>query len=104
MTSSTAVQATVGAQHRFIKEKTSLAAGKDGAVYEPEVVCDGLSFPEGPIALDDGSVVLVEIAAGLLVRVDLRGRKSVIADLGGGPNGAAVAGRAPLSKEQLCMF
>ena len=54
-----------------------------------EVAC-GLQFPEGPIAMDDGSVVLVEIARGTLSRVAPDGRVQVIAQLGGGPNGAAI--------------
>lgn len=53
-------------------------------------VTDGLRFPEGPIAMDDGSVVLVEIARGTLSRVTPDGAIEVIADLGGGPNGAAM--------------
>lgn len=54
-----------------------------------EVLAEGLQFPEGPIALGDGSVILVEIARGTLTRV-WRGRTEVIATLGGGPNGAAI--------------
>jgi gluconolactonase len=54
-----------------------------------EVIASGLLFPEGPIAMADGSVVLVEIARGTLSRV-WRGRTEVIAHLGGGPNGAAL--------------
>ncbi|MQA95671.1 MAG: SMP-30/gluconolactonase/LRE family protein [Streptosporangiales bacterium] len=50
----------------------------------------GLSFPEGPIALADGSVVLVEIRRGTLSRATPDGAVSVIAELGGGPNGAAI--------------
>lgn len=53
-------------------------------------ITSGLRFPEGPIALDDGSVVLVEIARGTLSRVSPEGEISVIAELGGGPNGAAM--------------
>src|SRR4051812_22478617 len=53
-------------------------------------VASGLRFPEGPIAMQDGSVVLVEIAAGRLSRVDPDGTVTGIADTGGGPNGAAV--------------
>src|SRR3982751_5878959 len=45
----------------------------------------GLQFPEGAIAMDDGSVVLVEIARGTLSRVTPDGKISVIADMGGGP-------------------
>jgi len=56
---------------------------------EFEVIAEGLLFPEGPIAMPDGSIVLVEIARGTLSRV-WRGRTEVIADLGGGPNGAAL--------------
>lgn len=56
---------------------------------EFEVVAEGLRFPEGPIAMPDGSVVLVEIARGTLTRV-WNGKTEVIANLGGGPNGAAL--------------
>ncbi len=49
-----------------------------------------LEFPEGPIAMEDGSVILVEIARGTLSRVSPSGAISVIAELGGGPNGAAM--------------
>jgi len=54
-----------------------------------EVIATGLQFPEGPIAMPDGSIVLVEVARGTLSRV-WNGRTEVIADLGGGPNGAAL--------------
>jgi gluconolactonase len=50
----------------------------------------GLQFPEGPIAMDDGSVILVEIMRGTLSRVTAGGEIEVLADLGGGPNGAAM--------------
>ena len=56
---------------------------------EHHVLAEGLKFPEGPIAMPDGSVVLVEIARGTLSRVT-DGDIEVIADLGGGPNGAAI--------------
>lgn len=57
---------------------------------EMQLVTEGLRFPEGPIAMADGSVVLVEIRGQALTRVYPDGRKEVIAELGGGPNGAAV--------------
>jgi gluconolactonase len=47
-------------------------------------------FPEGPVALPDGSVLVVEIAGGRLSRVTPDGTVSVVANLGGGPNGAAI--------------
>jgi len=53
-------------------------------------VARGLRFPEGPIAMADGSVVLVEIGRGTLSRVSANGAVEVIAELGGGPNGAAI--------------
>jgi len=53
------------------------------------VVAEGLRFKEGPIAMPDGSVLLVEIARGTLSRV-VDGEIEVVAELGGGPNGAAI--------------
>ena len=53
-------------------------------------ITSGLSFPEGPVALADGSILLVEIAAGRLTRVAPDGAKTTVAELGGGPNGAAI--------------
>src|SRR5262249_49116303 len=49
-----------------------------------------LRFPEGPVALPDGSVLVVEIAGGTVTRVAADGRKTVVARPGGGPNGAAL--------------
>ena len=57
---------------------------------EFRTLAEGLQFPEGPVALADGSVVLVEIAAGTLTRIAPDGTKSIVAKTGGGPNGAAV--------------
>ena len=54
------------------------------------VIATGLKFPEGPVALSDGSVVLVEIARGTVTRVMPDGAVGVIAETGGGPNGMAV--------------
>ena len=54
------------------------------------IVAEGLRFPEGPIAMPDGNVALVEIERGTLSKVDASGAVEVIADLGGGPNGAAI--------------
>ena len=53
-------------------------------------VTNDLKFPEGPIYMPDGTIILVEIARGTLTKVNLDGSKEVIADLGGGPNGAAI--------------
>ena len=53
-------------------------------------ITDGLLFPEGPIAMPDGTVLVVEIARGTLTRVFPDGRKEIVAETGGGPNGAAI--------------
>lgn len=55
-----------------------------------QVVASGLLFPEGPIALADGSVLLVEIKGGRLIRIAPDGSQHTVAELGGGPNGAAI--------------
>jgi gluconolactonase len=55
-----------------------------------QLVTDGLLFPEGPIAMKDGSVILTEIEGQRLTRVTPDGKKEVFAETGGGPNGAAV--------------
>jgi gluconolactonase len=62
-------------------------------------IATGLKFPEGPIALPDGDVLLVEIARGTLSRVKPDGRVEVVAHTGGGPNGAAMG---PDGKVWLC--
>jgi gluconolactonase len=50
----------------------------------------GLKFPEGPVAMDDGSVLVVEIAAGRITRVKPDGKQRIVAKPGGGPNGLAI--------------
>ena len=62
-------------------------------------LASGLKFPEGPIAMPDGSVLLVEIAAGTLTRIGSDGSKRVVASPGGGPNGAAIG---PDGKCYIC--
>jgi gluconolactonase len=54
-----------------------------------DIVAEDLAFPEGPVILADGSLLIVEIARGVLTRIADR-RAEVIADLGGGPNGLAL--------------
>ncbi|MCB1647037.1 MAG: SMP-30/gluconolactonase/LRE family protein [Pseudomonadales bacterium] len=53
-------------------------------------ICSGLQFPEGPIAMPDGSILVVEIKRGTLTRVQPDGTMEVVAEVGGGPNGAAI--------------
>jgi gluconolactonase len=61
-------------------------------VHEPldlAVIADGLGFPEGPVVCPDGSVLLVDIEDGRVVRV-ADGMTTVVATPGGGPNGLAI--------------
>jgi len=53
-------------------------------------ITSGLRFPEGPIALRDGRVILVEMFGPRLTMVDPDGSKRTIAEISGGPNGAAI--------------
>lgn len=54
------------------------------------ILASGLGFPEGPVALADGSVVITEIRNGRCTRVAADGSKSLFSDCGGGPNGLAI--------------
>ena len=55
-----------------------------------ETIASGLRFPEGPVALADGSVLVVEIEAGRITRVGPDGSTDTVAEPGGGPNGLAM--------------
>ena len=55
-----------------------------------EIIAEGLGFPEGPVWMEDGSIILVEISKGCITRIRDGGKKEVIAEPGGGPNGAAI--------------
>jgi gluconolactonase len=66
---------------------------------EMREITSGLEFPEGPVALADGSVLVVEIKRGTLTRVGPGGKTTVVARTGGGPNGAAIG---PDGKVYVC--
>ena len=53
-------------------------------------IASGLKFPEGPIAMSDGSVILVEMFGPRITRVRPDGSKETIATIDGGPNGLAL--------------
>src|SRR4051794_28299380 len=53
-------------------------------------ITTGLRFPEGPVAMPDGSVIVVEMLGKRLTRVRPDGSKETIAEIPGGPNGAAI--------------
>lgn len=54
------------------------------------IMAENLGFPEGPVAMPDGSVVLTDIAGGRVVRVAADGAVALLSATGGGPNGLAI--------------
>ncbi len=54
-----------------------------------ELVASGLGFPEGPVVMADGSVLVVEIQKGNISR-HWNGKSETVATPGGGPNGLAI--------------
>jgi gluconolactonase len=52
-------------------------------------IASGLAFPEAPVIMPDGGVLVVEIARGTVTRISKSGKLTVLATPGGGPNGAA---------------
>jgi gluconolactonase len=66
---------------------------------EMTLVASGLQFPEGPVALGDGRVLVVEIKTGTIAAVSPDGTVERIATTGGGPNGAAMG---PDGKLYVC--
>lgn len=55
-----------------------------------ETFAEGLGFPEGPVAMADGSVLFVDIKNQTLSRARPGGKIETVAHLGGGPNGLAI--------------
>ena len=55
-----------------------------------ELVVENCGFLEGPVAMSDGSIIATEIELGRLLRISPSGKTSVLAETGGGPNGAAI--------------
>ncbi len=50
----------------------------------------GLRFPEGPVAMPDGTVVVAEVLGERVTRIHPDGSSDVICEVKGGPNGLAV--------------
>lgn len=86
-----------------LARRAALGAGIAAALVRPasaaertrptpkfRVIATGLKFPEGPFVMADGSIGVCEIAAGRLTRIAPDGTTSLLADVGGGPNGAAL--------------
>ncbi len=57
---------------------------------EINVIATGLQFPEGPVAMEDGSILVAEIRGGRVTRVSPDGALATVADCKGGPNGLAI--------------
>ncbi len=55
-----------------------------------EIIATGLHFPEGPVELPDGTIAVVEIGSGRILRISGAGKHGVLAHTGGGPNGMAL--------------
>jgi gluconolactonase len=53
-------------------------------------IASGLEFPEGPVWMPDGSVVVTELKGRRLSRVRPDGSTDTVAETGGSPNGAAL--------------
>ena len=51
-----------------------------------QLIAEDFQFPEGPIAMNDGSVILTEIKRQTLTRVTPDGKKEILVETGGGPN------------------
>jgi gluconolactonase len=60
-----------------------------------EIVAEGLAFPEGPVVMADGSVIVVETFGGRITRC-WNGRTETLCQIGDGPNGAAIGPDAAL--------
>jgi gluconolactonase len=54
------------------------------------VITEGLRFPEGPVAMADGSIILTEMFGPCITRVKPDGTKETVAEVVGGPNGLAL--------------
>ena len=56
----------------------------------PQILTDGLRFPEGPVWAPGGTLYVTEIEGGCITAIAPDGSKRLFADTGGSPNGAAL--------------
>jgi hypothetical protein len=56
--------------------KKEMAMNEENNPFEPVAIASGLRFPEGPVALRDGSLLVLETAADTLVRIAADGQFS----------------------------
>lgn len=55
-----------------------------------EIVTEGLHFPEGPVWMSDGSILVVDCPHGRITRVLPDGSQETVAEPGGQPSGLAI--------------
>src|SRR5215467_10162692 len=73
--------------------------GGEGAMADIRIMATDLDFPEGPVAVADGAVILGEIKGRRVTRIAPDGGKIPVGSAGGGPNGLA---RGPDGALYLC--
>ncbi|MBI3756649.1 MAG: SMP-30/gluconolactonase/LRE family protein [Deltaproteobacteria bacterium] len=56
----------------------------------PQVLTEGLQFPEGPVWAPDGTLYVTEIEGSRITAISPDGSKRTFAETGGAPNGAAL--------------
>jgi len=70
--------------------KGGMAVDREYRRLVPRTVTTGLEFPEGPVLLSNGDVLVTEVRGGRLTSVHPDGSTTTRAETGGGPNGAAI--------------
>ncbi len=58
--------------------------------FDATLIAGGLFFPEGPVALPGGDILVCELPTANLVRISMEGTTTIVAHTGGGPNGLAM--------------
>jgi len=65
------------------------------------IIAAGLQFPEGPVWMADGSVLVVEIKAGRISRIRPDGRVDVVATPGGGSTSSRLPGGGRMARPSV---
>src|SRR5580658_8258371 len=73
----------------FRRECDLKKRGRRSMPDDVKILASDLGFPEGPVWMADGSVILGEISGRKVTRVAADGSKTEIGKAGGGPNGVA---------------
>src|SRR5260370_15249306 len=78
-----------GLTRRPVSRQNYGARAEEVRMADIRILASGLGFPEGPVWMADGSVILGEISGSKATRVTPNGAKTEIGKAGGGPNGVA---------------